>query len=107
MVGRLGGPTFVRGTRREIDIGLDLVNISFPVLRAVITLCQSVIKFLKCWICKFQEKGDVMAQDPKNLSMFDNKKKDGGVSLERLAQIVKDRDIEIVETPPKARLIEK
>ena len=48
-----------------------------------------------------------MAQGPKNLSMFDNKKKDGGVSLERLAQIVKDRDIEIVETPPKDRLIEK
>ena len=48
-----------------------------------------------------------MAQDPKNLSMFDNKKKDGGVSLERLAQIVKDRDIEIVKTPTKARLIEK
>jgi hypothetical protein len=57
-----------------------------------------------------------MAQDPKFLSVFDNKiffgffynkKNDDGVSLERLAQIVKDRDIEIVETPPKDKPKEK
>ena len=45
-----------------------------------------------------------MAQDPKFLSVFDKKKNDDGVSLERLAQIVKDRDIEILETPPKINL---
>ena len=48
-----------------------------------------------------------MAQDPKFLSVFDKKKNDDGVSLERLAQIVKDRDIEIVETPPKDKPKEK
>lgn len=48
-----------------------------------------------------------MAQDPKFLSVFDEKKNDYGVSLERLAQIVKDRDIEIVETPPKDKPKEK
>ena len=42
-----------------------------------------------------------MAQDPKILSLFENKHKTTGVSLERLAQIVKDKDIEIVETPDK------
>ena len=42
-----------------------------------------------------------MAQDPKILSLFENKHKATGVSLERLAQIVKDKDIEIVETPDK------
>ena len=42
-----------------------------------------------------------MAQDPKILSLFENKHKAKGVSLERLAQIVKDKDIEIVETPDK------
>ena len=42
-----------------------------------------------------------MAQDPKILSLFENKQKATGVSLERLAQIVKDKDIEIVETPDK------
>ena len=45
-----------------------------------------------------------MAQDPKFLSVFDKKKNDDGVSLERLAQIVKDRDIEIVETPQRINL---
>ena len=48
-----------------------------------------------------------MAQDPKFLSVFDKKKNDDGVSLERLAQIVKDRDIEIVETHPKDNPKEK
>lgn len=48
-----------------------------------------------------------MAQGPKFSSVFDKKKKDDGVSLERLAQIVKDRDIEIVETPPKDKPTEK
>ena len=42
-----------------------------------------------------------MAQDPKILSLFENKYKTTGVSLERLAQIVKDKDIEIIETPDK------
>jgi len=42
-----------------------------------------------------------MAQDPKISSLFENKHKAAGVSLERLAQIVKDKDIEIVETPDK------
>jgi len=42
-----------------------------------------------------------MAQDPKILSLFENKHKTTGVSLERLAQIVKDKDIEIIETPDK------
>jgi hypothetical protein len=58
----------------------------------------------KCW---FKEKGCVMAKDPKFLSVFDKKKNDDGVSLERLAQIVKDRDIEIVETHPKDKPKEK
>ena len=48
-----------------------------------------------------------MAKDPKFLSVFDKKKNDDGVSLERLAQIVKDRDIEIVETPSKDKPKEK
>ena len=48
-----------------------------------------------------------MVKDPKFLSVFDKKKNDDGVSLERLAQIVKDRDIEIVETHPKDRPKEK
>ena len=48
-----------------------------------------------------------MARDPKFLSVFDKKKNDDGVYLERLAQIVKDRDIEIVETPPKDKPKEK
>jgi hypothetical protein len=55
----------------------------------------------------FRKKDAVMAQDPKFLSVFDKKKNDDGVSLERLAQIVKDRDIEIVETPPKDKPKEK
>ena len=42
-----------------------------------------------------------MAQDPKILSLFESKHKATGVSLERLAQIVKDKDIEIIETPDK------
>jgi hypothetical protein len=62
---------------------------------------------LKRGSCWFKEKGCVMAQDPKFLSVFDKKKNDDGVSLERLAQIVKDRDIEIVETPPKDKPKEK
>ena len=48
-----------------------------------------------------------MAQDSKFLSVFDKKKNDDGDSLERLAQIVKDRDIEIVETLPKDNPKEK
>ena len=48
-----------------------------------------------------------MVQVSKFLSVLDKKKNDDGVSLERLAQIVKDRDIEIVETPKKDKPKEK
>ena len=48
-----------------------------------------------------------MAQDPIFLSVFDKKKNGDGVSLERLAQIVKDRDIEIIGTPLKDKPKEK
>ena len=48
-----------------------------------------------------------MAKDPKFLSVFDKKKNDDGVSLKRLAQIVKDRDIEIVDTSSKDKPKEK
>ena len=48
-----------------------------------------------------------MAQQPKSSPNLKTETKDSEVSLARLAQIVKDRDIEIVDMPTKEKPAKK